>query len=191
MTNGPQEEIEADGAVVEASVRVDNQPVLAGGPLDVIWRLRLVGAGPVYVALGGDRVASRLAAFAFTASLVDSSVPFEDPTADHVDLGGPMGVQAVTPNGLDVNVFVNQFVTLEGTRLALPPGGRGVLELTCHWDLLLGPRPEAVFAAAPRPTDLRLRVEVPRHDDRTALRALVRRRPRPCSVPPPRGRRRI
>lgn len=173
MTDGAQEEIDVDGAVVESSVRVDAQPVLAGGPLDVIWRLRLVGAGPVYVALGGDRVTNRLAGFAFTATLVDSSVPFEDPAADQVDLGGPMGVQAVTPEGLDVDVFVNQFVTLEAARLALPTGGRGVLELACHWDLLLGPRPDAVFAAAPRSTDLRLQVELRRDDE--ALRALVQR----------------
>jgi hypothetical protein len=172
MTDGAHREIDVDATLVEASVRVDGRPVLAGGPLVVIWRLRLLGAGPLYVALGGDRVAGRLAAFRFAATLEGSSLRFEDPAANQVDLGGPMGVQPVTPNGLDLEVLVNQFVTLEATRLALPLGGRGLLDLACHWDLLLGARPDAVFTAPARPTDLQLQVEVHRDDD--ALRALVR-----------------
>jgi hypothetical protein len=172
MTDGAHQEIEVDTNRVEASVRVDGQPVLAGGPLDVIWRLRLLGAGPLYVALGGDRVAGRLAAFRFTATLEGTSLRFEDPAANHVDLGGPMGVQAVTPEGLDVEVLVNQFVTLEAARPSLPPGGRGVLDLACHWDLLLGARPDAVFTAPARFTDAQLQVEIQRDDD--ALGALVR-----------------
>src|SRR4051794_12284197 len=173
MTASPDQDLDVEGGPVRGGVAVAGEPVLAGGPLDVVWEGRLLGARPLVVALGGERVTGRLAGFAFTATLDGADVTFDDPAADAVDLGGPLGVQPVTADGPRIEVLVNQFLTLERTVAALPDGGEAELELTCRWEARLAPDPPAAVAAAPRTVERTCRVAVRRDDE--ALRALVRR----------------
>jgi hypothetical protein len=173
MTASPEQDLDVEGGPVRVGVAVEDEPVLAGGPVDVVWELRLLGAGPLFVALGGERVTGRLAGFSFTATLDGADVTFADPAAGSVDLGGPLGVQPVTADGPRIEVLVNQFLTLERMAAALPAGGEGRLELTCRWEARIAPDPPAAVAVAPRPVELTCRVAVRRDDQ--ALRALVRR----------------
>src|SRR3954452_3849099 len=107
MTASPDQDLDVEGGRVRVGVAVAGEPVLAGGPLDVVWEVRLLGAGPLFAALGGERVTGRLAGFAFTATLDRGDVAFDDPAAGAVDLGGPLGVQPVNADGPRIEVLVN------------------------------------------------------------------------------------
>src|SRR3954463_4095122 len=158
MTATPEQDLDVEGGPVRVGVAAAADPVLAGGPVDVVWALRLLGPGPLFVALGGDRVPGRLAGFSFTAALAGADVTFADPAAGSVDLGGPLGVQPVTADGPRIEVLVNQFLTMERMAGVLPDGGEGERELTCRWEARIAPDQQAAVAVAPRPVERTLRV---------------------------------
>jgi hypothetical protein len=154
-------EAHGTAAAYEYTVRVEEVPVLAGGPMVAVWTLH---GPPADVALGGSRTLNRTTGFSFAGTAEGLDVPLTDPAADVVDLGGPMGARPLPEAGLTVSLLVNQYLTVENLRPALPPGGSGVLALRCRWDLVAG--------AEPVPLELTLRVPVRRDDD--ALADVVR-----------------
>jgi hypothetical protein len=156
--------VEANGTAFNVTVRVEDAPVLAGGPMTVTWGLRTTGAA-AYVALGGDRVLGRMTGFSFTGALDGANTSLADPAEGALDLGGPVGLQEVTESALTVPLLVNQFLTVERLRDALRPGENGTLILHCRWDLVAAGDREHVLGSAPVPIDLTLRVPVHRDDD--------------------------
>src|SRR6266496_2456322 len=163
--------VEAAGTAFDYAARVEDVPVLAGGPMTVVWSLR---GTPGQVALGGSRVLNRVTGFSFAGTVDGVDVALTDPAAGAVDLGGPMGLRPVPESGLTVSLLVNQYLTVEKLRDSLPPGGSGMLSLHCHWDLVIVREAENVLGARPLPLDLTLRVPVRRDDD--ALADVVRER---------------
>jgi hypothetical protein len=160
--------VRVGGVALRARAAVDQPEVLAGGPLTVVWRLR-AETGTVHVALGGDRVTGRLAGFSFTGRVQGSDVALTDPAAGSVDLGGPIGTHEVGAAEFSVPLLVNDFLTLDAARDAVPPGETRELELGCRWDLRAGDA-ATVLGAAPVPLQVTLRVPLRRDD--TALAVL-------------------
>lgn len=126
----------ADDVRARAGFRVVTTELLAGGPVELEFFVESIGASPLHLAVGGDRMRQRPGQFTFAATFEGS--PLADPLAATPDMGGPVGVVQVRPGEpWRQPLILNQFIRLEDTRARLEQGATGQLALACKRPLAL------------------------------------------------------
>jgi hypothetical protein len=157
---------------VRAGFHIENAGSLAGGPIEIEFRVELLGPGSCYLLVPADRMRQRPDRFSFSATF--EGVPLDDPCARFPYMGGPAGVIEISAQQpWRQPLILNQFVRLEKTIDLLEPGGSGRLDVVCRRPLPLAPGKEAALVAGDGYS-----VEVPLslglHRDDEQLTALVR-----------------
>lgn len=156
------------GGTVQASVRVEPAPVLAGGPCWLAFRVSVDDTtGPLYLAAGIAPQPGRSGDASISASL---DGPLDDVATDTPALVGPSGAVPVEPGQpYQQRLLVNQYVRLEECLERLEPGGHGILSLTFRRPFPLATDfPTALTNPHGETIDLRVDVEIHRDDDALA-----------------------
>jgi hypothetical protein len=160
---------------VEVVVRVVDDVVLAGGPLEVEVALSNAGDRPVDIPVGADRSRGRPGHLSF--SVEADGATFADPRAGLPYRGGVSGQVSLPPDELVVQrVLVNDFLGLDVLLAIVAPGARLPLALRCWRNLATGPQPDSMtLADAPDVAVVELDVPVLRDDEGLAALAAALR----------------
>jgi hypothetical protein len=160
------DEVETAGRILRMVFRPDAMPLLAGAPAYVDGVISLRAGDPVALLTSGARATGRSREYAFTATGPDG-IRVTDPFADAVEMGWVETFFQLAPSTpVTEHLLLNQFLTLERVRDAVPDGDTTELVVQCARVLRLQgyPNEDAPTATA----ELHLRI---RRDD-----AAVRRR---------------
>ena len=161
----------AHGMPVRAGFRLIPGEWLAGGPVELEFVLDNLGALPLYLAVGGDRMRQRPGQFSFAARFDGHGLP--DPMAALPDAGGPIGIVEISSaSPWRQRLVLNQFVSLEDTPQRLQPGAAGRLDLSCRRPIVLAVTQAAALTGDASPAlVIALAIDL-RRDDK-ALAALA------------------
>lgn len=158
---------------VRAGFHTHDFEVIAGGPLEVEFLVENTGRLPLNLAVGGDRAQLRPSFFSFQATVDETEVDLQDPSAAP-NLGGPATVIEVKTNApYRQTVLVNEFVTLENIRTALKPGEVKVLRIRCQRPIPLAVDKQQAFQTGANAQMVNVVLVVHVRRDDTALEALM------------------
>jgi hypothetical protein len=121
---------------VKAGFRLVTEDPLAGGPIELEFLAESIGSTPLQLAVGGDMARQRPGQFSFTGEL--DGLSLADPQTGVSDLGGPLGVVAVTRQApWRQPLVLNDFLRLEDTAAKIAQGGSARLRLRCQRPIVL------------------------------------------------------
>jgi hypothetical protein len=168
-------DVAAGGVAARVGLRTNDTEALAGGPLPVDLVVEVGAGAPIYVAVGGDSAAGRPAFVSFSATLRGKDVAIDDPAAG-VYIGGPVSAIEVAPGApLVQRLLLNDYLRLERALDALAPGERGLLEIGCRRQLMLGAEARQALAPQGGATLVQQRLLVALRRDDAALAGLIER----------------
>jgi hypothetical protein len=135
-------DVETAGRVLQVAFTPDAGPLLAGGPVYLDGVVSLLMGDPVGLLSSAARATGRSREYAFAAEGPDG-VPLRDPFSDAVEIGGIETSRPLTMTApVTEHLLVNQFLTLEDVRDAIPDGQTTELVVRCSRLLRLEGLPE-------------------------------------------------
>ncbi|MGY4643231.1 hypothetical protein [Cellulomonas sp. URHB0016] len=163
--------VDLGGVPVRVELRVLDDVVLVGGPLEVEVAVHNDGDRAVDVPVGADRGRGRPGHVSFSAQA--GGAVLTDPRAGLPYRGGLSGKVTLAPGDrLAQRVLVNDFLGLDVLRTVVAPAARLSLALRCLRNLATGAQPDPVTLAGGQDVAVvELDVAVLRDDD--ALAALA------------------
>jgi hypothetical protein len=159
-------DVDTAGRTLHVIFRSAAEPPLAGGPAYLEAEVSLLAGPAIRLISSSARATGRSREYSFAARGPDGR-SLRDPFADAVEIGG---VQTSTPLTAErpvlQQVLLNQFLTLESVRDAVPDGHTAELEVRCVRQLGLEGQPNDNVPTAAVVLHLRM----PRNDDELADR---------------------
>ena len=125
------------GRVLRVDFRSPAEPVLAGGPAYLEVVISLLAGDPTRLVAGSARATGRSREYSFSAE-TPAGTPLRDPFAGAVEIGGVQTAVPVAPDAPALeHVLLNQFLTLEALRDAVPDGETADIVVRCSRTLAL------------------------------------------------------
>jgi len=131
------EEVALAGRTLRVDFQSGAEPLLAGGPVYLEVAISLLAGEPTRLVTGAARATGRSREDAFSAS-TPAGTPLQDPFARAPELGGVQtALQLLVGTPAIERVLLNQFLTLEALRDAVPEGEAADIVIHCSRTLSL------------------------------------------------------